>query len=70
MFSSLEGMGYCGENFGFFKSPVMLCEYVFVFIPGVAHGLPQMVDSSRLWFVPCSGRGVILPAAESLLLEF
>jgi hypothetical protein len=22
------------ENFGFFKNPVMLCEYVFVLIPG------------------------------------
>lgn len=27
----------CGENSGFFKNPIVLCEYVFVFIPGMGY---------------------------------
>jgi hypothetical protein len=32
--------------------------------------LLQISHSSWLWFVSCSGRGVILPAEDSLHLEF
>jgi hypothetical protein len=31
----MTGVYYCSENFGFFKNSVMVCECVFVLIPGV-----------------------------------
>lgn len=31
-------MSCYSEKFGFFKNPVMLCEYDFVLVPGVGYG--------------------------------
>ena len=59
------GGHHYGENFGFLKHPIMLYEYVFVLIPGVRYGAVQIVHSRWLWFASCSGREMILPAADS-----
>ena len=48
----------CSENFGFFKNPLVLCEYVFVLISGVGYGtasdflvLLEGCDACLLWIV-------------------
>jgi hypothetical protein len=54
----------------FLKNPAMLHKHVFVLIPGVGYGVasdyPQKQTICLVW---CSGRGVILPAADSLILK-
>ena len=50
----------------FFKSPVMLCDYVFTLIPSVGYGAasdcPQLLTVLPL----CARRAVILPYADSV----
>jgi hypothetical protein len=47
----------------------MLCEYVFVLILDVGYAAASHCPQ-QLWFVLCSGKGVILPAKDSLRLKF
>ena len=68
----------CSENFGFFGKPVMLCEYVFVLIPGMRYGAasdcPQLLTITVLYsrrgmgflFVCLFCFVLFLPAVDSL----
>jgi hypothetical protein len=46
----------------------MLGEYVFILIPGGGYGAASDCPQLLTVVVSCSRRGVILPAADSLLL--
>ena len=45
------------ENLGFFKNPVILCEYVFVLVPGEGYGAALVCPQSLIMIVLCSRGG-------------
>ena len=58
----------CSENFGLFKSPVMICEYVFVLIQGVGYGALSSCPQPLTVIVSCSRRGVIFASCRWLMI--
>lgn len=57
------------ENLGFFKNPFMLCELCFCLTPGVRYRAASVCPQS-LWSSCALGGAGVLPAADSLSLEF
>jgi hypothetical protein len=55
----------CSENIGFLKKKtVVLCEHVFVLIPGVGYGAASGCPQPLTVIVSCSRRGVIFASCR------
>jgi hypothetical protein len=54
----------CSENFGFFKNPLVLCEYVFVLISGVGYGASSVCPQPLTTVVLCSRRGIVFASCR------